>query len=911
MALPEPDPADPFGTADLRRATLRGWQSSPTRLAEDAAAEAELLEIGYRDRLFTELIANAADAASAAGIVGHVAVWADGRSVHVANTGAPLTAAGVRSLTALRVSPKHGDDGTTVGRFGMGFRATSLAPRVVVASTSGSIEFDAARTRDAVAAVAADAALDRLPAQRLAWPSDASPSPGFDTEVILAVDDDVAGELVAAAAGQAPDLLLELQAIDRIVVGAHTFERRDDTDTVVVSRDGVEHRRWLIARTERTRWLASVRDGRVVPLGRDVLRSPTATDIELTLPARVIADLPLTPDRRELHPDADIAAAAAGYPELVALAPDDQKQVLVPPPALPAGGVDGVLREAVRSELAVAQWVPSATGEALSPDRTWVFPGITAELAELLSEVLEPLAHPDVSDRVTASLLVGLGAREIGLADVAELLSGSSGADHDWWARLYAALSGFVPDARAAEELATLPVPRADGRMHVGGRGLFLIDGLEELADPPVVSWVPTVAPDAYDPLLERLGLTRISPEQALALPELAAAIDDSDDDVLVDAVLRILGLPHAGTAPADLGSLELRGADGDHWPADELLLPDSPLAQVLVADSPFGTVADEVVERYGRDALRRLGVGWGFTVVHDPAPVAPEHDLPDEEEWWDSHEVPPDELHAVRDLDLVDPARWPAALELLASDDHTAPLLTGGYTRWWLRRYAEIDGVPLRRLRGVDDVGLRGLLDPVQVPVAAAGLLAGPAPDDAADASDRLAALADPDRAVPSGVAVGAHAALVAAVVDGAFRVADVDPPDRLRTVAGTTTDDPVVIGAPWWVDVIPPERAVLPGLPPDSAAAAVLADLVDAPTADAVCQVLPDPGGDAVDADSAEAVRLLAAAGLTTARQVRIHDDLHVEITDDDRTRRQRIPRWVTDDGVVHLSRGRSGHT
>ncbi|GAA2366300.1 sacsin N-terminal ATP-binding-like domain-containing protein [Gordonia cholesterolivorans] len=921
MPRPETDPADPFGTADLRRSTLQGWLSSPTRLAEDAAAEAELLEIGYRDRLFTELAANAADAASLAGIDGRVAVWADGATVHVANTGAPLTAAGVRSLTALRVSPKspliHG--GTTVGRFGMGFRATSLAARVTLASRSGSIEFDADRTRGQIRALIDDPDseldLDRVPAQRLAWPSAAQPAAGFDTEVVLeTADEEAAAAIVSAAQHQAPDLLLELEALARIDVAGRSYERRADGDTVVITRDGTEHRRWLIARADTARWLVPIRDGRIRPLSGDALRSPTATDIELTLPARVIADLPLTPDRRELHPDADVEAAAAGYPELAALVPDDQKQAVIPPPALASGRVDAVLREAVRDRLRTARWLQSATGEALSPERAWVLPGLTADLAALLGDVLEPLAHPDVSDRVTASLLVGLGARRLGLADLAELLSGAGGEDTAWWSRLYAALAPMVPDARTAEELGTLPVPRADGRMNVGCRGLFLIEGLDGLDDPPVPSWVPTVDPAAYDPLLDRLGLTRISPAAALALPELIAELDagpDSDDpaadpDAVTDVVLRILGLPDAGRAPAELGGLELLGADGERWPADELLLPDSPLARVLVDDSPFGTVADSVVETYGPTALRRLGVGWGFTLVRDDAPVAPDHDLPDEERWWEEHEVPPEELIAVRDLDLVDSRQWPAALALLADDPDTASALTGGYTRWWLRRYAEIDGTALRGLRSVDETSLRGLFDPVEVPAAAAGLLAAGEPDDADDAADWLARLADPARTVAPGVAVRAHAALVSAVRSGTFAVDDVEPPRGARTVSGEVSDDPVVVGAPWWTIVVPAGRAVLPAIPPDADSAALLADLLDAPTAAEAYRVIPDQGGESVGPDSADAVRLSAAAGLPAPHRVRLHDDLHVTVTGETDERR-RVPLWVDDDGTVHLSRCR----
>ncbi|MBM7367490.1 sacsin N-terminal ATP-binding-like domain-containing protein [Gordonia hydrophobica] len=908
MPQRRPDPADRFGTAELREATLSGWAASPTRLAEDAAAEAELLEIGYRDRLFTELCANAADAANAAGSAGTVAIHADGATVRVANTGAPLTADGVRSLTALRVSPKRADvDHGTVGRFGMGFRATSAAARVVIASRSGSIEFDAARSRDAVAERLPGVDASAVPSQRLAWPSAAVPPPGFDTEVSLDLDAERADALVADAAAQAPDLLLELESLERIDVDGRVFARHSDGDQVIVTLDGVEHRRWLQARSPDTRWLVPVQDHRVRPLDRDALRSPTATGIETTLPARLIAHLPLTPDRRDLHPSADVAAAAAGYADLVALVPDEQKHLVIPPPAFTAGRVDAVLREAIRERLADARWVRSAAGAWRAPTRAWVFSGLTDRLAAALGDILEPLAHPDVSDRGTAVLLVGLGARELGLADVAELLAGVD-KPPTWWAELYAALADVVVDGRDAEELGALPVPRGDGRMHVGARGLFMIDGLDAVADPPSPTWVPTLAPSAYDPLLERLGLRRISPSEVLDHPGLLGELDVADDHrELADTVLRLLALPDAGPAPGALGVLELRGADGDDWPADELLLPDSPLAAVLVDDSPFGTVADQVVDRYGRDALRLLGVGWGFSVVHDPEPVAPDHDLPDEDLWWDEHEVPPDQLSAVRDLDLVDPDAWPNALELLAADDATAPLLAHGYTRWWLRRFAEIDGSPLRRLRAVDDEALRGLFDPVEVPDAAVGLLAGHEPDDADDVHAWLTTLADEERDIAAGVAARAHAALIAVVATGRVVVADVPQPERVRTISGGVTTDPIVVDAPWWTTVVPADRAVLPGLPPTPRAAAQLAELLDATTASDRYDALPDPDGRPADPDAAESVALLAAAGLEAPRELRLHDDLHVTLTDGASSTRHRVPWWITDDGTVHLSRDR----
>ena len=86
-------------------------------------------------------------------------------------------------------------------------------------------------------------------------------------------------------------------------------------------------------------------------------------------------------------------------------------------------------------------------------------------------------------------------------------------------------------------------------------------------------------------------------------------------------------------------------------------------------------------------------------------------------------------EVTAVRDLDLVDPGRWPRALELLARPplrsaliDRTRVRLADGrhadvpsYTAWWLRRNLVLDGHRPGDLRGPDsDPLLAGLYDPM-----------------------------------------------------------------------------------------------------------------------------------------------------------------------------------------------------
>ncbi|MCF8568869.1 hypothetical protein L5G32_01120 [Gordonia sp. HY002] len=928
MASRTPDASgipDPFGLTALRAATLASWQSSHTRMAEDAAAERELSDIGYRGRLLTELAANAADAAVDGD--GRLAIALDGAVLRFANTGAPLTRDGVYSLTALRVSPKPSLGGPTVGHFGVGFRSTAFADRVQIASTSGAIEFDRQRSIDAVRAQAGTpqagtpqagtpqaGTSETVPAQRLAWPSDAVPPQGFTTEVSVDAGS-VAADLYAGFAGQVPDLLLELPALRRIDVGDESFERQTDGDHVSIVRDGEIVARWLVARSGSNTWMAATeldqREDSISPLTDDVLRSPTATGVHLALPARVITRLPLTPDRRDVHPDADIASAAAGYTDLVALAPDDQKHRLIPQPTLSAGRIAARLHEQILADLGVARWVPTVGGDVLAPERAWVLPGLPDRLGPVLADVLDPLAHAAVSDRPGAAALVRLGARQIGLADLADELSGVR-RPPSWWQSLYAALAVLVQTGDDAAELGALPIPRTDGRTHRGARGLYVLDGLVSGAgEAAAPDWLPLVHPDAYDPLLDRLGLEHCSVADALADPALIAAIDAADSHAdLSAAVLDLVALGDldetSGLASSGLGALELRADDGDDWPADELLLPGAPLRDVLVADSPFGTVDPALVERYGPKALRAIGVGWGFTVVHDDLPTGPDHDLPDEDEWWDGFDVPPETVHAIRDLDLVDPDRWRAALALLA-DDATAPLLDAGYTRWWLRRYAEVDGTALRHRRAVDHRGFAGLFDALHdVPAAAAPLLVADRPDDADDAQVWLDRLGDADLDVAPGVAVRAHAAVVGAVRDGLVAVDDLRPPDGARTLAGTVTDAPIVVDRSWWTSALPADRAVVPGPAVDPDDAALLADVLDADLASQTCHGVPVGDGEAVDADSAELVTLAATTGRALTGRVLVHRPLTVAVVVDGTERRVDVPYWEDDTGTVHVSLG-----
>ncbi|MYR06621.1 hypothetical protein GTV32_09990 [Gordonia sp. SID5947] len=916
-----PKGVDPFDLDHLRAATIDAWRASPTRFAEDVAAERDLVTVGYRDRLFIELAANAADAASLAGVPGRLSVWLEGRALHVANTGAPLSVDGVRSLLSLRVSAKRDDLGPpSVGRFGVGFTATAtVADRIEVRSTSGSFLVD----RDRTARAAQDAGVvvsdsGPTPLLRLAWPIDATPAPDHDTEIVLHLRDDVSADaLLSAARAQVPDLLLELTGLAEISVAGSTttVDRQPPVDgastrRVVVTRTTPTDRlarTWIEAERGGTRWLVEAGETGPLTLDGDVLRAPTPTDIELSLPARCITDLRLTPDRRHLHPDADIATAATGHADLMTALPASWRPELIPVPARARNRDDAALIDAVLGELRETAWLPAAHGDDLVPSRSVVLPDLGRELAAVLAPILGDLAHPDVSERRHLGRLRSVGVGEIGLADIAERLVGVE-RESGWWRELYAALSPFVTTRNDAEELGALPVPRADGRMNIGARGLFVADGI----DTPM-RWIPSVAATARHPLVERLGAETISIAQALADPALAQLVDEADDDELrdvVDDVLALLAADTTAAVPDWLARLPLPDRDGEPRPADELLMPASPLASVLVDDAPFGLVSADLVRRAGSDVLRRLGVGWGFHVLVDDLPVAPDHDLPDEEQWWDTHEDPPQKLSAVRDLDLVDENRWYEALTLLAADDSIIELLADrtGYTAWWLRRHAVIDGHPLGWYRAPSDTAVEGVRDSLDHPHAdrVAAALGTVDVESVADADTVLAALGDPERQITAGVAGEVYAAVVRACRDGMFLPEELAVPQRVRSVSGRTSEQAAVLDRRWMIQSADPDATVVLGGPVDADAAEVLADILDVPTTSEESRPVVRDEGVAATWTSTEAVLFAAERDRALGHgEVRLHDELWIRLQRNGSDVELQVDWWVDDRGVTHLVR------
>lgn len=828
---------DPFGTAGLRESVLASWRSSPTRLREDANAEEDLVLGGYRDRLLVELAQNAGDAAGGDGSLSVSLV--DGE-LRVANTGEPLTRQGVESLASLRASAKQ----QGVGRFGVGFSAVltvSDAPRIV--STSGSIAFDGVRARGEVEGA------ERVPVLRLPWPTEEAPPDGFTTEVRLPLRDGIDGAAILDDfAGQAVDVLLSLDGLSRIAIGERVWWRDGNaihapggTTRWIIVREqgeipddtglGVEVRpQWTVC------WALEVDEhGEPLPRETDVLHAPTPTDERLSLPARLIATLPIEPSRRRLRPGAAtdhvLAAAARAYPRLLDQLDELTRPKAVPLPRFPLSEVDEQLRQAVLTELRTARWLaPALEGRLLTPAEARLLPVPSKELADSVARYLPGLVKAELVEYSAA--LAALDVVRLRLSDVVDQLTGITRPPTEWHA-LYDALAKIVDnDPSSLDDLGGLPVPLVDGRTVPGPRGVLVSD-----LDLSSMDGVNVVHPDAVHPLLERLGAQRGGPADLLA--SMAARVEHSIEDAesgldtegLANSVLRLVS--EAGIRSGEepwLGALALRATDGDWRRADELALPGSRFLAVLDKESPLGVLADDIAAQWPPHVLAAVGVLDGFTIVVDEAPIGPDHDLADEADWWDDQPEPPVRMDAIRDLDLVADDAWPAAIRLLASEPDTWRVMRSGYTAWWIAHHALLAGEPPSSWRLPDADDIAGLYDvaPTNLEpelLALMGVRAELAVESTEDALDLLDRLADPARTVSRGTTHRAYTALAEAVRDEIVDPADLDPPAEVRTIDGEVTDNAAVLDVPWLAPVTDAYVAV------DFDLAEPLAELLDIP--------------------------------------------------------------------------------
>lgn len=960
---------DAFGTAALRAAVLGAWRASPARLREDANTEEDHARGYYRDRVLVELAQNAADAAARTGTPGRVLlrlVHADGGTVLVAaNTGEPLDAEGVASLASMRASSKRADaPRRTVGRFGVGFAAVrAVADEVSVLSTTGGVRFSVADTAELLAQASADvpALADevrrrdgQLPALRLPLPADGRPPAGYDTAVVLRLRDEVAADEVRGLLRDVGDpLLLGLPALVEILV-------EDLTSDVPPRRLADVEQRWVVAADEGELPLAlladrpveerSARDWRVAwalprhgtdPATR-VVHAPTPTDEPCSVPALLVATLPLDPTRRHVAAgaltDALLDHAADVYARLATdVAASGGDALALVPTGLAAGALDGDLRTRLVDRLTRTPLLRPADAPDDTGGEGLVAPGNAVALTG-------PAGHDGRALAALGRRLAGLvrlpagrdaQARTVGvemraLADVVEDLPGVVDGD---WADLYDALTGLAGDPQAREALGALPVPLADGRVVRGARGTLVLPG--DLADrlgPETLRtlgrWgVRVVDPHAEHPVLLRLGAQEADAAGVLAQPAVRQAVlaqADDDDlttaDEVTEAVLALVGaVPRDDDTPPLpwLGLLTLDAADGEPTPADGLVVPGS-VASRLLDDRVMTPVSVAVLDRWDERTLTAVGVRADLVLVrvHDVLadPLATDPDATDDAglaarslDGWDDYLAHLadrlgggaylSEVTAVADLDAVADGAWPDVLARLAAVPRLRRALVepvraepGGsapsYTAWWLRERA---GLGLEGPFGIGEAVAR-VLPPAPdvlagVDVGVQRALGGVTTFDDLDGSAWSALLAGWGPAgspVEPAVAVAVWSAM-----------APDRPPELVPAIVGpgrvalTHAEDAAVAGAPMWcqrTDVAAIVPAADPRLVADLLDVALVEDLADG-------EVGGDPGE---AADVPPAVLTVLPGAPATWRE---HEDLLVDGTP--------VEWWVEGSGtsaVVH---------
>ncbi|HZG90967.1 MAG TPA: ATP-binding protein, partial [Pseudonocardia sp.] len=620
----------------------------------------------------------------------------------------------------------------------------------------------------------------------------------------------------------------------------------------------------------------------------------------------------------------------AGYLDLVTAVAPGQRVRLVPDVGFPRSELDGRLRDRLVDALRRARWLPAAGGGELAPGvAEWLdLPGAPDALrARLAGAGLDRLVAADPAPPAA------LGVPRV---TAAELVSRLFGVEQppQWWRELYAELEPVVDTVPGLlDELRALPVPLADDRTAAGPATVLLP---EPDAGPDAAPAVAALAAlglpglhvahaGAVHPLLARLGARAANPLTLLEHPALTEAVDRSvayadaglDPEPLAAAVLGLVAV--VGDAPPALAALALPDSDGRPARADELMLPDAALRPLLAPDAGLDVLDATWAQRFDRSVLTAIGVVDRFAVLVEESPLGPDHDLHDEEEWWDGLADPPSRLVAVRDLDLVDDDAWPDALALLAGDRDTrsAVLAPGSYTAWWLARHARLAGHPPSHWRLPSAPDLAPLYDLVRAKrrsngvsharplddqvLGAIGVRADLRVRDTAEADDLLVRLSDPARQPDAALVARAHAALSEAVAAGDVPADELALPEQVRALDGSVVDVgvAVVLDDVWLGAVLPPGEVVVGGDP------VALAELLDLPLASEVVAAEPVGEGVAVRWSALGEVVLacdVLGVPVPDGELVR-HDDLVVDVTRP-APGRVGVPAWRDGSGSWHAA-------
>ena len=163
MWIPQSSEIEDHVREEARR-TLAAYGVQPNLVREHSGIEEEILSGGYGHRQIHELVQNAADAISDAGIVGRVHVVLTADALYCANEGSPIDIDGVNAILGSHISRKHGNQ---IGQFGLGFKsvlAISTCPEFHCCS--GSFSFHRQWSADQIRNVLPN--VEQIPVLRLA-----------------------------------------------------------------------------------------------------------------------------------------------------------------------------------------------------------------------------------------------------------------------------------------------------------------------------------------------------------------------------------------------------------------------------------------------------------------------------------------------------------------------------------------------------------------------------------------------------------------------------------------------------------------------------------------------------------------------------------------------------------------------
>lgn len=154
----------------LNTRRLAVYQVEPADILEDHGIEENVLAGGYGYRQLLELVQNGVDAmienagpGNTAQTPGRIDMILDQSRLYAANTGAPLTAGGIRTLHSSNASTKRGNQ---VGRFGLGFKSLlRLNGKIDLFSKSVAFRFDPEKCRGELRKIRPGDA----PGLRLSW----------------------------------------------------------------------------------------------------------------------------------------------------------------------------------------------------------------------------------------------------------------------------------------------------------------------------------------------------------------------------------------------------------------------------------------------------------------------------------------------------------------------------------------------------------------------------------------------------------------------------------------------------------------------------------------------------------------------------------------------------------------------